>query len=214
MSIATKCTCGFSVSGFCLPRISECKNIMPQIYIPKAQELINKEAERRYLLFTEEQKANFWVKVNQTNYCWVWGRSKNKNGYGTVRIAGKLFLAHRVSYQIINGIISDSILVLHKCDNPGCVNPGHLFIGSHQDNMTDMCKKGRSRFTGKKSKYIGVSFRNDSNKFRAFVSVRGKIVWLGSFDTQIDAAKKRDSEILKRGMLNKLNFQPHPTQSK
>ena len=92
--------------------------------------------------FTERDKARFWIKVKQTKMCWEWTGTLNKHGYGVFNHK-KETLAHRISYQIIFGdVFQDQIL--HKCDNPKCVNPDHLFLGTHQDNMTDRNNKGRT----------------------------------------------------------------------
>ena len=75
--------------------------------------------------------------------CWLWGGAISANGYGCVLVNGKASSVHRVSYSIHNGIIPDGKLVCHKCDTPSCINPDHLFLGTHQDNMSDMVAKGR-----------------------------------------------------------------------
>lgn len=87
--------------------------------------------------------ARFWSKVNKTNSCWEWTASKD-HGYGRFWLDGHNLLSHRFSYSLINGPISRSQVVCHKCDNPSCVNPDHLFLGTRDDNMTDMVSKGRS----------------------------------------------------------------------
>jgi hypothetical protein len=76
--------------------------------------------------------------------CWEWQRVKNQDGYGRVKRNGKLESAHRVAYELYVGPIGDK-QVLHKCDNPGCVNPDHLFLGTIQDNNRDKAQKGRAR---------------------------------------------------------------------
>jgi len=79
--------------------------------------------------------------------CWGWKGSKNPGGYGkiTVRIEGKpiTISAHRLAYTAYRGDIPLGKLVLHRCDNPACTNPDHLFLGTHQDNMKDKIAKGR-----------------------------------------------------------------------
>lgn len=75
--------------------------------------------------------------------CWLWQGYIGQNGYGYAHIDYKDWLAHRLSFAVNKGPIPDGLLVLHKCDNPPCVNPKHLFLGTHQDNMTDKVRKGR-----------------------------------------------------------------------
>lgn len=76
--------------------------------------------------------------------CWIWrGARQSRNRYGTFGIGGKILLSHRVSYELHCGEIPKGMHVLHKCDVPYCVNPAHLFLGTHQDNMADKECKGR-----------------------------------------------------------------------
>ncbi|MCP4006658.1 MAG: HNH endonuclease [bacterium] len=76
--------------------------------------------------------------------CWEWTAAKNACGYGIIGFAGGSLLAHRVAWEIFFGEITEPC-VLHHCDNPGCVNPEHLFLGTQQDNIADMKEKGRAR---------------------------------------------------------------------
>lgn len=69
-------------------------------------------------------------------------------GYGQVKSGGKIRMAHRVSYETHIGPIPPGMLVCHHCDRPACINPAHLFIGTHKDNVADMMAKGRDRFRG------------------------------------------------------------------
>ena len=76
--------------------------------------------------------------------CWIWQKGKNNRGYGTISLPHqKKAYAHRVSYEIFKGEIPQGMCVCHKCDVPACVNPEHLFVGSHQDNIRDAWVKGR-----------------------------------------------------------------------
>lgn len=87
--------------------------------------------------------SRFWVKVQKGDGCWEWSATKNNRGYGMVGINYHHYLAHRISYLIHNGPFQKRAKVLHKCDNPKCVNPEHLFLGSMKDNTKDMLEKGR-----------------------------------------------------------------------
>jgi len=76
--------------------------------------------------------------------CWVWqGCPRGSNGYGSIKVDGKRIPAHRYSYMLYFGEIPKGLLVCHTCDFPLCVNPSHLFVGTHADNMKDMVFKGR-----------------------------------------------------------------------
>lgn len=75
--------------------------------------------------------------------CHEWTATKQKEGYGRFVMDGKIILAHRMSWELEIGIIPDGMFVLHKCDNPSCVNKKHLFLGSKSDNMKDMWDKNR-----------------------------------------------------------------------
>ena len=90
----------------------------------------------------------FWSKVNKITEsgCWEWTAGlRNAAGYGGFCINRSMFLAHRISWEIENGKIPNNSCVLHKCDNPLCVKPSHLFLGSRTDNNVDRMNKGRSR---------------------------------------------------------------------
>jgi len=76
--------------------------------------------------------------------CWNWKNDLNKDGYGRITVSGKRYYAHRFSWIVHNGEIPADLYVLHKCDNPRCVNPKHLFLGTQKDNMADKESKGRS----------------------------------------------------------------------
>lgn len=107
--------------------------------------------------FTEEFLKRFWSKVNKEGQlpdqsnphyrglgrCWEWTAYLRKNGYGEMRFEGGARKAHRVSWRVNCGSIPDGGAILHKCDNPKCVNPNHLLIGTQVENMRDARIKGR-----------------------------------------------------------------------
>lgn len=79
--------------------------------------------------------------------CWLWvGAVHGEFGYGSFRLGDSPKKAHRAAWVLYKGGIPEDLHVLHRCDNPGCVNPDHLFLGTHDDNMKDMKGKGRTKF--------------------------------------------------------------------
>jgi len=102
--------------------------------------------------FTDKQLDQFWSKVDKTihpNGCWIWTAAKDQHGYGRCGTVHGTNKAHRISWMIKNGFLPKShscqgVCILHKCDNPSCVNPDHLETGTQGDNMRDAAKKGRT----------------------------------------------------------------------
>ena len=86
----------------------------------------------------------FWTKVDKSGDCWVWTAARNELGYGNFCNAERRTeLAHRASWRLTYGPVPDEMNVLHRCDNPPCVRPDHLFLGTDADNVADMIAKGR-----------------------------------------------------------------------
>ena len=101
----------------------------------------------------------FMEKVDKTSTCWNWTANTNNKGYGMFSInkaIGKK-LAHRISFELHGGEIPNGACVLHRCDNPACVNPDHLFLGTHRDNMRDKELKGRANHKGRHGNAIKFS---------------------------------------------------------
>jgi len=116
----------------------------------------------------DNTEDNFWSKVDIKNKedCWEWTSCRNRDGYGQFRFNGLMKRAHRVAWCLTFGKIPKNICVLHRCDNPGCVNPSHLFLGTHQDNMADMAKKQRCYRPSGESHHKAKLTKNDVRKIR------------------------------------------------
>ena len=98
------------------------------------------------MVLTERRIRNFWAKVSKSSTCWVWTGSRSWKQYGRVRMGSHSYQAHRVSWEMVNGPIEKDLWVLHRCDNPPCVNPAHLFLGTNEDNIKDKLNKKRHTF--------------------------------------------------------------------
>lgn len=100
-------------------------------------------AGRRWAPFEER----FWARVQKSDGCWIWTGNRTYQGYGSTYNAGyyegKREGAHRIAYRLTYGDFPKELLVCHHCDNPPCVRPDHLFLGSNKDNLLDAKNKGR-----------------------------------------------------------------------
>lgn len=87
--------------------------------------------------------ARFWCKSDKDGDCWAWNASRFWSGYGMFWHGTRNWYAQRIAYAMTHGNVPENMVVCHTCDNPSCVNPSHLFLGTMQDNMNDMKAKGR-----------------------------------------------------------------------
>lgn len=108
---------------------------------------MNNRGKNQYANITPSQR--FWDSVIKTNKCWECNL-KGGGKYRQISVNGKNISVHRFSWELHNGVIPKGMLVCHKCDNPICVNPEHLFLGTHKDNTQDMIRKNRRKYSGVK----------------------------------------------------------------
>jgi len=143
-------------------------------------------------------EERFWSKVQKLvgdSSCWRWGGSVAGNGYGKVWLGErrKEVAAHRFAWELEHGPISEGLCVLHLCDNPLCVRPSHLKLGTKQDNSCDMATRRRGN-----RGHLGLPYgvKRCHGKFQGQVKIKGQGKHLGTFPTVEDAAlaAKRERE--------------------
>jgi hypothetical protein len=114
--------------------------------------------------FSDSFWSRFHSRIQKTESCWLWNGNKDRHGYGLIVISGhhgRQVRAHRASWVFSNGSIPEGLFILHRCDNPPCVNPDHLFLGTQADNVKDMCSKGRYVHVKFPGNHFGQKVTND-----------------------------------------------------
>lgn len=152
---------------------------------------------------TLEQKLELYEPEPNTG-CWLWVAGQDSHGYGRVHVPSLGLInnrAHRLFWIVHRGKIPDGLHVLHKCDTPLCVNPDHLFLGTHEDNMVDKARKGRHRNrralrrklnSNNTTGFRGVFMRSGKAGFVAQIRVAERHIYLGCYQSAADAARAYD----------------------
>lgn len=143
-------------------------------------------------------RDRFNLCIKKTNYCWEWIGSISGNGYGQITYNKKHYLAHRLAFLFLVGELNSGMVIDHICHNARCVNPDHLRQITQPENMQNQLEQ-----KNKTSIYRGVSFDKTRNKWKAYVKVNKKIIYLGRY---ID--EKIANEVAKAG---RLKFLPYST---
>jgi len=135
------------------------------------------------MIFENKSVIKFMEKFEYSeNNCWEWKACKNYGGYGVMRVNKINILATHFIWIFLHGDIPDNKIICHRCDNPGCINPSHLFLGDHNDNVQDMIKKGRAR----KARGIAVN----TNKLNENQVIEIRKMYFENNIMQKDIAKK------------------------
>lgn len=127
-----------------------------------------KETWGRYGQFTlTAARRRFWERVTKTETCWLWNGHRDRNGYGKLSFAGEPWLAHRLALTLNNpGRERPELQALHKCDNPPCCNPKHLYWGTPADNVKDAETRGQARHPAGENHGRAKLTQKDADKIR------------------------------------------------
>lgn len=100
-------------------------------------------------LSLRERLENYTHRADGEDGCWVWTGCRSSSGYGALNVAGRMVATHRLAWEMANGAIPSGLFICHSCDNPSCINPAHLFLGTHIQNMAD-CKSKKRTMRGER----------------------------------------------------------------
>lgn len=134
---------------------------------------------------TDKDIARFWSHVDKSGNCWTWTGARNHDGYGRFQLHGNIYNASRVSWVIVHGAIPPRYCICHTCDNPPCIRPDHLFLGTRSDNGRDMVSKGRATYAKlqphqipeiRQLRLLGWSLKAIANRFGVSLSMVSMII--------------------------------------
>jgi len=169
----------------------------------------NKPKDHLPINITEKIKERFFSFIEKTDTCWKWKGAINPSGHGVIKIEGRNRTAHRVSFAIHNENIPENLFILHKCHNASCVNPDHLYAGTHENNMQDEVERKNTRHykCANPTKYVGVRWCSTRKNWISSVYINKKNIDIGRHASEVDAARNHDRILyMKYGIKDRLNF--------
>jgi hypothetical protein len=126
--------------------VQEIDRVLHQAMCPHCGKVGRRGSMAAHIRFCRDDiGVRFWQYVEMGDGCWTWKGAKHRDGYGRFNTKDGMVIAHRFAYSLVKGPITADLDVLHRCDNRECVNPAHLWLGTHQENMRDCYFKGRNR---------------------------------------------------------------------